>query len=437
MRPLARALEEGAYLSYAYGYPHKTAYRALEPEVDLAALWAREDRSALFLYVHVPFCEQRCGFCNLFTQIQPRDEVVRSYLAALERQVEVLDDLLAARTFARMAIGGGTPTFLSAGDLARVLALATRLGAPTSSASVEASPSTLDRAKVDVLREHAVRRVSLGVQSFFDEELHGVTRRQDARAVERAMALLVSAIPVRNLDLIYGLPGQTAASLIDSIERAIALGANELYLYPLYVRPLTILGRRRGWDDGRLALYRAGRDHLLARGWSQSSMRMFSSPDRPAPPREAPERAYRCQDDGMVGLGPGARSYTETLHYATPFAVEQAGIREIIGEYAARSHAEHARARHGFVLDERERRRRSMLLSLLDAGIDRALYLERHGEDVLTDHPELTQLVDHGLGVIDTGSVRLLDEGIERADVIGEWLQSDSVVALRSAWSPR
>ena len=69
---LSALLESNAYLSYAYSYPHKTAYRTLTPPASLQSLWAHEDRDALFLYVHVPFCEQRCGFCNLFTQVQPR-----------------------------------------------------------------------------------------------------------------------------------------------------------------------------------------------------------------------------------------------------------------------------------------------------------------------------------------------------------------------------
>ncbi|MDO5683079.1 MAG: hypothetical protein Q4G46_09675, partial [Propionibacteriaceae bacterium] len=64
------------YVGYTYGYPHKTAYRPLDPPVDLASLWAAENRTHLFGYLHLPFCEMRCGFCNLFTTANPRDDVV-------------------------------------------------------------------------------------------------------------------------------------------------------------------------------------------------------------------------------------------------------------------------------------------------------------------------------------------------------------------------
>ena len=86
MTALDELLARSRYESYVYAYPHKTAYRALDPPVALAPLWAGEDRRALFLYVHVPFCEMRCGFCNLFTRPVPDAPLVDAYLDALARQ---------------------------------------------------------------------------------------------------------------------------------------------------------------------------------------------------------------------------------------------------------------------------------------------------------------------------------------------------------------
>src|SRR5207237_891040 len=114
-RPLRRGaaviVEGTRYQAYMYAYPHKTAYRPLDP-IPLDALWAGERRDALFAYVHVPFCEQRCGFCNLFTRPVPPDELVAAYLDALERQTTVVTRALGDHAFARAAIGGGTPTLL-------------------------------------------------------------------------------------------------------------------------------------------------------------------------------------------------------------------------------------------------------------------------------------------------------------------------------------
>ena len=110
---LGALLEGTPYLAYAYSYPHKTAYRPLDPPQPLEQVWAHEDQSALFLYVHVPFCEMRCGFCNLFTMAKPADELAATYMSALRRQAtQVRRALEPDARFARVAIGGGTPTQL-------------------------------------------------------------------------------------------------------------------------------------------------------------------------------------------------------------------------------------------------------------------------------------------------------------------------------------
>jgi oxygen-independent coproporphyrinogen-3 oxidase len=424
---LSQLLASGEYLSYAYAYPHKTAYRTLDPAVPIREAWAGEDRSALFLYVHVPFCEQRCGFCNLFTQAQPREGVAERYVAALERQAAVVGEALAPARFARLAIGGGTPTFLGATLLDRVFRVAKELGAIGVPSSVEVSPGTLDADQAAILGAWGVTRASIGVQSAFGDETSAVQRKQAFSDVEQALRLLQD-VPIRNADLIYGLPGQTAGSLRDSIDRMRDLGANEIYLYPLYVRPLTGLGRRESWDDQRLALYRAGRDHLREGGWEQVSMRMFRAPGSP----DGGGPTYRCQDDGMVGLGAGARSYTRALHYATPFAVAQSAVRARIEAWISQTDADFAVATHGYRLDASEQRRRYLLLSLLEGAVDRGAYRDRFGGDVLADFPELGEAVAHGL--IDD-SVRLTELGRERSDVLGHWLQSEAVRAARAAWT--
>lgn len=432
---LRALLETGEYLSYAYAYPHKTAYRSLDPAVELREAWATEDRSALFLYLHVPFCEQRCGFCNLFTQVQPKADVTTRYVEALERQATVMAEVLAPASFARLAVGGGTPSFLAAPLLDRVLGVARTLGAQSIPTSIEVSPATLDADKLAVLREHAVTRVSMGVQSLVVEETAAVQRRQDPADVARVLHALADAVPIRNVDLIYGLPGQTEASLCASIDRVLADGANELYLYPLYVRPLTILGRRKVWDDTRLSLYRAGRAHLLTRGWRQVSMRMFTAIAAHEHATASDATTYRCQDDGMIGLGPGARSYTRALHYATPFSVGQAAIRDTIEQWASSSPAEHARARHGIHLDRLEQRRRHLLLSLLERGVDRGRYAAQFGADVLEHFPELSEAIDAALVEVDAAALRLTERGMERADVLGHWLQSAAILRARQEWT--
>ena len=101
----ANLLSGSPYRSYVYAYPHKTAYRPLSPPRALDEVWASERRDALFLYVHIPFCEMRCGFCNLFTAARPKASLVGEYLDALGRQCRRVREALPDARFARFEIG--------------------------------------------------------------------------------------------------------------------------------------------------------------------------------------------------------------------------------------------------------------------------------------------------------------------------------------------
>jgi len=140
-------LNPSPYLGYAYAYPHKTAYRPLTPPVRLRDLWATEHKEALFLYIHLPFCARRCGYCNLFALPGAAPDFVTRYLDALQRQAHVLCAELGDARFSRLAIGGGTPTYLTAADLERlfdVCAVTLHAEAQQLPTSVETSPATDD-----------------------------------------------------------------------------------------------------------------------------------------------------------------------------------------------------------------------------------------------------------------------------------------------------
>ena len=438
MTRLEQMLEETPYVAYLYGYPHKTAYRPFTPALPLESVWAEERRDALFLYVHVPFCEMRCGFCNLFTAAGPKQDVVDGYLGALGRETRRVKQALGPATFARAAIGGGTPTLLDVAGLNTVFDLMEgTMGAAMKDipVSVEVSPETVDVEKLRVLRARGTDRVSIGVQSFIEAEVAAVKRPQQTAQVEAALDLIRSTgFPTLNIDLIYGMEGQTVESFLFSLRAALRFQPEELYLYPLYVRPLTFLGKKaRAWDDLRIALYRAGRDFLLSQGYTQVSMRMFRA--RHAPDAGGP--VYRCQEDGMVGLGCGARSYTGGVHYSSEYAVGSREVRSIIASYSERTEASFGEVGYGFRLEPEERRRRYMLLSLLAEGVDLSEYQRRFGTDVLTDFPELAELEPHGLGRRVDGMLRLTAAGVERSDLIGPWLHSERVREMMKEYAWR
>jgi len=432
---LLDTLRANPYAAYVYSYPHKTAHRPLVPRVPLEELWAPQPRDALFLYLHVPFCEHRCGYCNLFSTTNPKPELVTAYLDAVERQARRTMAALGSARFARFAMGGGTPTVLDVAQLTRVFDLLEKvLGAELQALSscVEVSPATATREKLRLLRERGVERVSIGVQSFLDTETAGIYRVQQATRAEEAIRQICELeFPTLNIDLIYGLPSQTPSTWVASLERALRFEPEEIYLYPLYVRPLTGLGKlERDGPDRRLELYRLGRDLLASHGYRQSSMRMFRRGAAPEPGRHD---RYRCQEDGMVGLGCGARSYTEHLHYCSPFGVSPARVRSILESFSARTEDDFGFADHGIRLDDEDRRRRHLLLSLFAGELDVLAHRERFGAGDFPELAQVDQLVGCGLATREGSRVVLTPEGVELSDAVGPWLFSDRVRALMAS----
>ena len=448
---------ERPYEAYVYAYPHKTAYRPLEPKPLLADVWRGEERDALSFYTHVPFCEVRCGFCNLFTRTGAPESLTVAYLDALERQAiavrAALDESGPAPRFANAAIGGGTPTYLSPDELSRLFDIAEKVmgvGLGAVPLSVEASPATATPDRLAVLAGRGTTRLSLGVQSFDDGEARSAVRPQKAGDVFAALdAVRASGIPVLNVDLIYGIEGQSRESWLGSLRTALRWLPEEIYLYPLYVRPLTGLGRLRvdqdaAWDAQRLDLYRAGRDFLLESGYEQVSMRMFRRLD--APVVEGGED-YACQTDGMIGLGCGARSYTSSLHYSFDYAVSASEVRGIIDAYVGAG--DFSRAEVGYRLDGEEKARRFLIQSLLQAeGLaageagEAVEAVERFGGEM--EALRARGFLESGAGMLGEagaagsaaldGRLRLSAEGLAWSDAVGPMFFSEAVRAAMRAY---
>ncbi|GAA4434605.1 STM4012 family radical SAM protein [Bremerella cremea] len=420
------------YVAYSYSYPHKSAYGPLDPPVSLDEVWQRENRQSLFLYTHLPFCEMRCGFCNLFAKAGSDSAAIDTYLDSIERQTRRLSEATSGkRTVTRFALGGGTPTVLSVAQLERLFDLVSQsfdfnpANVPT---SIETSPKTATEEHLKLLHERGIQRVSIGVQSFLEEEAHGIGRPQKAIEVREALARIKTfGFPILNIDLIYGQPNQTLETWNHSLEAALQYEPEEIFLYPLYVRPQTGLGRRaRTLESSALQpidLYRAGRDKLKAAGYRQLSMRCFT--------RDLSQvdtgPAYCCQSDGMLGLGAGARSYTSRLHYSSRFAVNSSGVQSILEEWTQRSEETFGYADWGIVLNDEERRRRFIIQSLLHyTGLSRTSFARTFESQPEETIPELTGMTETGLIEESDNVLRLTEKGVSLSDAIGPALYSES-----------
>ncbi|WP_457029561.1 STM4012 family radical SAM protein [Kitasatospora sp. P5_F3] len=441
------------YKQYVYAYPHQKAYRLLTDRPLLRDVWAKERLDALSLYVHIPFCEMRCGFCNLFTRTGAPEDVTRAFLGTLERQATATREALEAKgdpvRFTLAAFGGGTPTYLTADELSKLCDICEHvMGADLKMLpwSVETSPATATAERLAVLAERGATRLSIGVQSFVDEEARAAVRPQKRKEVDEALSRLKeAAFPILNIDLIYGIDGQTEQSFRVSLDAALSWEPEEIYLYPLYVRPLTGLMARHDkdgklWDAQRLRLYRYGRDHLLAAGYRQTSMRVFQRIGTAAVELSALTGISEYnQQAGMVGLGVGARSFTTDLHYTTDYAVAVPEVRRIIDDYIATPTEEFRRAQWAFRMDQDERRRMFVLQALLEwTGLHTDAYHRQFGTRPQADFPaEFTALAERGWLATRGEELLLTPEGMAWADAIGPLFFSARVNEAMTSYQER
>jgi putative oxygen-independent coproporphyrinogen III oxidase len=193
------------------------------------------------LYLHMPFCAHRCGYCDFVTVVGRRGEHER-YVDALLAELELEAGVLAPR-LETVFLGGGTPTFTTPEALRRLLDHLP----PADEVTVEANPETVTPALAGLLREAGVTRVSLGAQSFRPRLLEVLERRAGPDDVRRAFYHLRDAgFDNISLDLIYGIPGQSTADLEADIDEALALRPEHLSCYELEAKPGTRFSHAHG-----------------------------------------------------------------------------------------------------------------------------------------------------------------------------------------------
>jgi coproporphyrinogen III oxidase-like Fe-S oxidoreductase len=278
------------------------------------------------VYVHVPFCSSRCHYCD-FVTYTGMEGLRRPYAAALLAEAELAAAALgpAPPTVTSVFVGGGTPTLLPAGDLARVLARLRALlpHAPGAEVTVEANPETVDRATAEGLAAAGVTRVSMGAQSFDGRVLATLGRTHGAARVAEALGSLRAAgVPAVNLDLIYGCPGEDDASWAATLAAAVGLGPEHLSAYALGIEPATrfgrlvAAGRMAPPDEDLLAdRYQAACESLAGAGYGHYEVSNWArGPAMHPAPHAAPDHSCSpapcappppSHRDGMHGRPPG------------------------------------------------------------------------------------------------------------------------------------
>ena len=281
---------------------------------------------ALGLYVHIPFCERKCPYCD-FNTYAGLQASFQSTVDALCAELARWRQPLAARTVATIFVGGGTPTVLTAAQLEQLFSAIHANFNVDAGAEVtcEANPGTVDREKFTVLRRLGVNRLSMGVQSFQPDELAFLGRIHDVQDVYLAYdAARQAGFANINLDFIFGLPQQQVAAWDDTLSKALALQPEHLSLYSLIVEPETALfhwvksGKVAAPDDDEaatlfeLAMARLAEDysHYEVSNWSRrTAIDSGDNSDTQMPALACRHNLIYWQNADYLGVGPGAHSH--------------------------------------------------------------------------------------------------------------------------------
>ncbi len=269
---------------------------------------------ARHLYVHLPFCAHRCGYCDFVTVVGRRAQH-RAYVDALIRELGLERTLLASE-LETVFVGGGTPTFTELPELERLLA-----SLPAASElTVEANPETVAPELAVALRRAGVDRVSLGVQSFQPELLTVLERVAEPDTVRRAFyALRDAGFDNISLDLVYGIPGQSSSDLERDLGEALALGPEHLSCYELEAKPGTRFTHAHGAELDRQAEAMESYFELVVERLTGSGYRWYETANfcRSEGGRDLRSRhnlAYWLGHD-YLGVGLGAVSTIESRRW--------------------------------------------------------------------------------------------------------------------------
>ncbi|MFZ9835149.1 MAG: oxygen-independent coproporphyrinogen III oxidase [Holophagaceae bacterium] len=272
------------------GYPMPPAWNDhLEESVLLEAIEAVSDQDDhLSLYIHLPFCKRRCSYCGCNVVISPQYDPVKSFLETLDKEADLWKkSLVNPRKIIQMHWGGGTPNYLNSSDLSKVFySISSRFQIlPNAEVSIEIDPTFLTEDQLPILKDIGFNRVSFGVQDMDPEVQELITRGQTAdqtiKAIQQAKSLGFKGI---NIDLVYGLPGQTLNSFEITIKKMIELKPSRLAIYGFAYLPSllpfqkSIPTEKLPQASERLNLLLMASDMLEKAGYVSIGMDHFSSP---------------------------------------------------------------------------------------------------------------------------------------------------------------
>jgi oxygen-independent coproporphyrinogen-3 oxidase len=365
------------------------------------------------IYFHIPFCRQACHYCDFHfsTQTKSMDEMVK----ALMRETQARSGYLEGETVETIYFGGGTPSLLPTEDISRILDTVVKYYPVSNDAEItlEANPDDLTYLKILELARSPVNRLSIGIQSFRNQDLTWMNRAHNASQADFAVKCAQDrGFNNITIDLIYSIPGMSDRDWLENIRKAVDLNVQHISAYSLTIEPKTVFGHQ--WAKQELHAVddsvSSGHFMTLVHELTRSGFQQYEVSNFCLPGMESKHNSAYWKGKKYVGIGPSAHSfngdsrqwnvsnnarYTQGWLNGTPhFDVEQLDQRTKCNEY---------------------------LMTRLRTtwGVDLTFVRHEFGVDLLGNEKEnITQWVDQGLMILANDTITLTTEGLLKADRI-------------------
>ena len=380
------------------------------------------------LYLHIPFCEHKCIYCDFYS-IAPGEGLVRSelptgrFLEALRKEIE----LRAAASnsgisYETVFFGGGTPSLLTSRELAAMMEhLAMHFSiSPNAEITVETNPGTVNRQKLQEFRALGINRLSIGVQSFHNDDLQFLTRIHSSDEAKRCVHdAYASGFENVSIDLIFSLPSQTAERWISNLDQAMELEPTHISCYSLIVESNTPLFRMVESKQVSLLssetdaeLYEITIAYLTERGYEQYEVSNFAKPGFTS----RHNKSYWDHTD-YLGFGPSAHSFTTKGQHSN--GPERSWNVANLSDYCSKLELSQLPVIGMEHLAVNQLVEEEIFLGLRSEGIDLVRFRTLFGKDLVAENErKVRDLLQSSLAVVENGKLRLTAKGYPLCDEI-------------------
>ncbi len=365
----------------------------------------------LRLYIHIPFCKQRCAYCDFVTYAD-KSYLIDNYFKAINTEIALYGDKISKADIKSVFFGGGTPSYPPSDYIKGTLEKINI--SEEAEISIEANPGTVNLEKLQKYRAAGINRISLGVQSFNNDILAVMGRIHDrATAIRNIGEVFRAGFENVGIDLMFGYPMQTEEMFRTSLETAVELGVKHISCYSLKIEENTALASmikngvlREVDDETDRNMYEAAKEILKKNGYRQYEISNFAKP------------GFACkhnigywQLDEYIGIGVAAHSYYGGRRYSNtenPSKYIRSLNKYVIPEENSEK------------IDEKESIKEYIILGLrMTDGITAEDFKQRYGKDIFSCYgPEITECMEENLLESANGKIRLTKTGMDLANQV-------------------